>query len=347
MPRRPILVDLDQPLTGQRCFISAWLVPAPGADGGTGWLLVDPGPPSTADVLLRALQARGVERLELVLLTHVHLDHAGATSAVLQRYPEARVAVHERGREHLLDPERLWHGSLRVLGPVAEVYGRPRPVPAAALATGDELAACGVRTVPTPGHAAHHQSFVHGDTLYVGEAAGTYLDEEAEGFAAALPEAVRGAGTGTEPGAGFYLRPATPPRFFPGAALGSLERLIGLDPAPRHVAFAHHGLHTGDTRALLAAARDQLLAWLETAREEARDHLARIAAAGTDAAPAPLSPQDLAAFAERTAARLRSVDPHFRRIDRLPPDIREREEQFTLQTLLGILDHLERTAAAA
>jgi glyoxylase-like metal-dependent hydrolase (beta-lactamase superfamily II) len=331
----PLLIDLEQPLPGQQRFVSTWLVPA--ADGT---FLVDPGPPRSAPALLEALAAHGVRRLDLILLTHVHLDHAGATADVLARYPEARVAVHERGRPHLIAPERLWAGSRSVLGQVAEVYGEPRPVPPDALAGPDDLKHFGVRAVATPGHAAHHQSFVHDETLYLGEAAGTYLDLAAEGFAAAKPAAVLGAGSGKEPGAGYYLRPATPPRFIFEVALGSLDRLLGLRPEPRRLAFAHHGLHTGPAAALLARARDQLLVWVETAREEARDHLERLATAGTDATPALLDPTEFDELYERIDARLRATDPHYALVERLPEDIRQRERLFNAQSLRGILEYL-------
>ena len=180
-----------------------------------------------------------------------------------------------------------------------------------------------------PGHASHHQSFVHADVLYVGEAAGTYLDLRAEGFVTAEPEAGGGAGSGTEPGAGYYLRPATPPRFLREVVTASLERLLAIAPEPRRIAFAHHGIHAGDARVLLARARDRLLVWVDAAREEAKDHLVRRDADGTEAAPASLSDPDFDAFAERTMKRLLAVDPHFARLPQLPADIQERERQFT------------------
>jgi len=296
MPAQLDLVDLDQPrLEGQRRFISAWVSRSEGLA-----FLVDPGPPSTAAALLAALRGLGVTRLDYVLLTHVHLDHAGATADVLDAYPGARAWCHETGRRHLVDPSRLWEGSRQVLGTTAEVYGEPRPVPAAALADDDELAARGVRVVPTPGHAAHHASFAHADTLFVGEAAGTYL---------ALP------------GGGWYLRPATPPRFVPEVALASLARLLALEPRPRRVAFAHHGCLEGRTGELLEAARDQLRLWVEVAR--------RCAARDPGAAPEAL----VAACLETLAA----ADARFARRGELPPDIQARELQFTRQSLRGIL----------
>ena len=120
------LIDLDQPLIGQRRFISCWLSRQPELS-----FIVDPGPPATAAALVDHLRALGVEQLDLILLTHVHLDHAGATAAVLKAFPTARVVVHVRGRPHLLAPQRLWEGSQRVLGRTATVYGEPAAVPEA------------------------------------------------------------------------------------------------------------------------------------------------------------------------------------------------------------------------
>jgi glyoxylase-like metal-dependent hydrolase (beta-lactamase superfamily II) len=290
------LIDLDQPdLEGQRRFISCWL-----GRGDDLTFIVDPGPPSTAAALLDRLRAAQIARLDYVLLTHIHLDHAGATAAVLEAYPEARVMVHESGRRHLIAPDRLWEGSRQVLGPVAQAYGRPQPVAEAALADEAELLARGVVTVPTPGHAAHHVSFVHGDTLFVGEAAGTFL---------ALPDG------------SWYLRPATPPRFVPQVALASLDRLLALRPLPSRVAFAHHGQLEGRTRDLLRLAREQLQQWIAAARAVS----AELPATGPDAVRACIE-------------RLALGDPHFALRSELPPDIQVRELQFTRQTLRGILD---------
>ncbi len=301
------LVDLDQPLVGQRRFISCWVWAAPGLA-----FVVDPGPPSTGDHLVAALEELGVARLDFVLLTHVHLDHAGTTSRILARWPGARVVCHPRGRAHLVDPSRLWAGSLEVLGDKARVYGQPQPVPAAALADYVEAEARGITVIDTPGHAAHHVSFLHDGRLFLGEAAGTY--------------ATLGRGPDTaEP----YLRPATPPVFKLEVARASLDRLLALDPAPHTLLFAHHGRHTGDARALLRAAREQLGLWADTCREVRR-------AAGGD---------DEAALMETAMTELARRDPHYARVARLPADIREREREFTRQTLRGMFGYLEGTSA--
>lgn len=306
------LVDLDQDdpaLPGQRRFISCWVWSTEEMS-----FVVDPGPPSTCGRLLAALADLGVARLGFILLTHIHLDHAGATAGVLERYPDARVICHERGRRHLADPTRLWEGSVAVLRDMARAYGEPPPVPESALADLDEAAAEGIATIPTPGHAVHHVSFRHGPRLFLGEAAGTF---------ATLG---RGCDT-TEP----YLRPATPPRFVLELARESLDRLVALDPAPRQLLFAHHGLYCGDTRELLMTARRQLGLWTDVVREcgEARDGLPP---AGDEAAEGEF----FAVVADVLAAR----DPCYARTAELPADIRAREADFTRQTLRGMLGYV-------
>ena len=308
-PARLHLIDLDQDLPGQRRFISCWV-----SVSDDLVFIVDPGPPATAELLISRLEELAIPRLDFILLTHVHLDHGGCTARILDRWPAARVVCHERGRPHLVDPSRLWEGSRRVLGRKAEVYGEPSPVPAEALAEFDALAARGVDTIPTPGHAPHHLAFRHGENLFLGESAGTFSD--------------LGAGPGGED---YYLRPATPPRFFPDVARSSLDRLLALRPLPTRLLFAHHGSFTGDVRGLLVTARDQLSLWIETAAAVLAD---------LRGLPHSEQPSGRDELEDLIIARLRRTDRHFALGSGLPPDIRERERDFTGQTLRGILEHL-------
>ncbi len=304
------LVDLDQQLPGQRRFISCWVSIAPDLI-----FIVDPGPPSTADYLVGELEKLGVEKLDYILLTHVHIDHGGCTARILERWPGARVVCHEKGRPHVVDPARLWAGSQQVLGEKAAVYGEPAPVPAESLAEFAEIEARGIKVVDTPGHAAHHLAFVHGDRVFLGECAGTF--------------SALGQGPENEE---YYLRPATPPRFHLETAEASLERVLALSPLPRRLLFAHHGEFAGDTRGLLESARKQLRQWTATVAE-VRASLAAL--------PHTEQPEGEAGLMALLRAALREVDPHYVRGTLLPTDIQERERDFSRQTLRGILGYLK------
>ncbi len=301
------LIDLDQELPGQRRFISSWV----GTHQGR-YFVVDPGPPATGDFLVASLEALHLPRLDFILLTHIHLDHAGATSQVLKRWPEAQVFCHPVGRPHLVDPSRLWMGSLKVLGHKAEVYGEPQPVVESALVGGAFLLEHGIKVVDTPGHAAHHVSFFCGENLFLGESAGTFSNLD------------------RAPGSlDFYLRPATPPRFFPDVADRSLLSMLEEVPLPKRLCFAHHGMFTGDGEALLKQARRQLKLWVEVVGQTMLE--ARVEA--TDEA-------DVQNLIPVFMQQLRLADPFFSRGQELPEDIRQREEDFTRQTLRGITGYL-------
>ncbi|NPA25310.1 MAG: MBL fold metallo-hydrolase, partial [Deltaproteobacteria bacterium] len=122
-------IDLDEPrLQGFVKFISAWVYKSEELT-----FLVDPGPLSTIPHLLGELEKMGVARLDYILLTHIHIDHAGGTGELLKSFPEAQVICHPQGIKHLVNPEKLWQGSLKVLGHVAEIYGEIIPVPEASI----------------------------------------------------------------------------------------------------------------------------------------------------------------------------------------------------------------------
>jgi glyoxylase-like metal-dependent hydrolase (beta-lactamase superfamily II) len=309
------LIDLDQDLPGQRRFISCWLSQGEGLS-----FIVDPGPTSSIACLLDRLQDRRVEHLDFILLTHIHLDHAGGTAEILRAYPEARVFCHERGRRHLVDPTRLWRGSCEVLGGMAAVYGEPDPVPERALAFPEELLSAGIVALPTPGHAAHHLSFLYDSTLFLGEAAGTFS---------------------TLPDGGIYLRPATPPRFYLETALASLTRLLAISPAPQRLAFAHYGLHADSARDLLRAARDQHQRWAGVLRQE----LARVGLEPGGERTGPEADDDgeiEQAVLTKARERLLGEDPYYSHWTSLTPDIQEREQLFTFQSLQGFFGDLLR-----
>jgi glyoxylase-like metal-dependent hydrolase (beta-lactamase superfamily II) len=141
-----------------------------------GEALVDPGPESSLPTLLEAL---GGERPRALLLTHIHLDHAAATGALVRRWPDLEVYVHERGAPHLVDPSKLLASAERLYGDAMErLWGEIVPVPEAnvtALAGGETV--LGMRVAHTPGHASHHVCYLHEEsgTAFVGDVAGVRI----------------------------------------------------------------------------------------------------------------------------------------------------------------------------
>jgi glyoxylase-like metal-dependent hydrolase (beta-lactamase superfamily II) len=137
-----------------------------------GGVLVDPGPQSSMETLLEAL---GDERPRALLLTHIHLDHAAATGALVRRWPDLEVYVHERGAPHLVDPSKLLASAERLYGDAMEyLWGEIVPVPEAnvrPLAGGEDV--FGMRVAYAPGHASHHVCYFHGEsgTAFVGDVA--------------------------------------------------------------------------------------------------------------------------------------------------------------------------------
>lgn len=153
--------------------------------GPGGVTLVDPGPSSTLPVLRRELERAGIAIADVtsLLLTHIHLDHAGASGTLVRENPRLRVYVHQNGAPHLVDPSRLLASATRLYGDAMDrLWGECRPVPADAivvLAGGERITASGreLDVAYTPGHASHHVSYFSGDSgiAFVGDTAGIRL----------------------------------------------------------------------------------------------------------------------------------------------------------------------------
>src|SRR5262249_33119863 len=139
-------------------------------------VLVDPGPASAVERLLEGLAG---EQPSALLLTHIHLDHAGASGTLVQRWPDLQVYVHERGARHLADPSRLLTSAARLYGQDLErLWGDTLPVPEAnlhVLEGGEEV--LGFDVAYTPGHASHHVCYVHQGTgiAFCGDTAGVRI----------------------------------------------------------------------------------------------------------------------------------------------------------------------------
>src|SRR5918998_3259652 len=194
---------IDTRHMGNEKVICAWEV-----DG----VLIDPGPQSTEATLLEALAG---EVPRALLLTHIHFDHAGAAGALVRRWPDLPVYVHERGAPHLADPAKLVASAARLYGGedgLARLWGEVVPVPEANLRvlTGGETGVEGAfRVEYTPGHASHHVCYLHEDSgwAFVGDMAGVRV-----------------------PPGPFTLAPTPPPDIDVEAWERSLETIAGWEP---------------------------------------------------------------------------------------------------------------------
>ncbi|MBE0316527.1 MBL fold metallo-hydrolase [Xanthomonas citri pv. punicae] len=194
--------------------------------------LIDCGTSLSVPQMLAAVQAAGLSpaQVEWLILTHVHLDHAGGAGALLRHLPHAQVLVHPRGAPHLVDPTRLIAGATAVYGEadMARNYGIIEPVPAERVVAADEghtvmLGERVLRIIETPGHARHHlcvwdarsRSWFTGDTF---------------GLSYRQLDSARGA---------FILPTSSPVQFEPEAMLQSIARLM--DAAPQAMYLTHYG----------------------------------------------------------------------------------------------------------
>jgi glyoxylase-like metal-dependent hydrolase (beta-lactamase superfamily II) len=246
-----------------------------------GPALVDCGAEVHADELAAGLHAAGCppEQLRTLLLTHVHLDHAGGAGRLLQAAPALEIVVHERGARHLIDPHRLLASARMVFGDALDtLFGGMQPIPAERIRTVAEPTpvGAGVDALPTPGHARHHLAFVtdEGD-CFAGDVAGFHLE-------------------GTD-----YTEPHTPP---PDIDLGAWHASLALlaARAPRRLAVSHIGW-VRDPAAHLAGVDRQLDRWAEFARlgeESFRRHVA----ADREAVPEPLRDRIGTVAADRRSA---------------------------------------------
>ena len=182
-----------------------------------GVALVDPGPGSTLATLEQELARKGIgfKDVRQLLITHIHLDHAGSTGAIVERYPHIDVFVHERGAPHMVDPSKLLSSAGRLYGQdMDRLWGEVRPVAETrirVLKGGETLSVAGreVRVAYTPGHASHHVSF----------------------FDTASRMAFVGDTAGIRRGSGAYVMPPTPPPDIDiDAWHASQEKILAWDP---------------------------------------------------------------------------------------------------------------------
>lgn len=230
------LIELRPPIPGFEEFLGSYVIK------GNKIALIDVGPSSSIPSLLQGLKDLKLTPgdISYVFITHIHIDHAGGTGTLAKHIPQAKIIVHERGKPHLADPQRLWQSSKQTLGELAEQYGEMEPVPDHMMLTAGDGATVDlgknivIEELLTPGHAPHHLSFLERNEkrLFIGEAGGTWA-------------------RGT-------IRPSTPPPFNLEQALASLDKLISLKPST--LCYGHFG-YAGEALPKLHSHRQQLILW--------------------------------------------------------------------------------------
>jgi glyoxylase-like metal-dependent hydrolase (beta-lactamase superfamily II) len=228
---------LDLHHQGAERVIGAYLV-----ETDDGLAVFDCGPSSCVEELKARLREHGLELegVRHLLLSHIHLDHAGAAGVLVREHPALQVHVSEIGAPHLADPSRLEASARRLYGDAFDdLWGELAPVPEANLrVVGDEV--LGLACFPTPGHASHHVCYLGGDgTLYAGDAAGVRIQPHR----AVLP-------------------PTPPPEFDLDTWLRTLDEIERRRPA--RLALVHFGV-ADDVERHLAELRTRLVRWVEQA----------------------------------------------------------------------------------
>ncbi len=212
--------------------------------------VVETGPTSSIPNLLAGLKEIGIQKgaVNYVMVSHIHIDHAGGAGTLLQNLPNAKLLVHKRGAPHMINPEKLWVHSRMALREIVDLYGPIQPVPENRIIIPEDgmIIDLGehvkLQVIETLGHASHHQSFYEKEsrTLFLGDAGGIYLKE--------LDVVI----------------PTTPPPLHLEMKLSSLEKLIKLKP--KLLCYAHFG-NADSAVSRLHAYVEQLKLWAKIASE--------------------------------------------------------------------------------
>jgi len=236
------LIDVET--AGINNFIASYVL------RGKEIAIVETGPTSSVPNLLSGLEKLDVEPEDVayVAISHIHLDHGGGVGTLLKSLPRAKVVVHQRGAPHLANPDKLWQQSKAVLGEIAEMYGKPEPIPEKRIIAASDSMTFDIgnnvtlKAIETLGHASHHLSYYEmlSNGIFPGDAAGVYLNQFD------------------------VIVPTTPEPFRLDIALASLDKLIRLKPKALY--YSHFGkAHNAPER--LKTYRQQLILWAKIAKK--------------------------------------------------------------------------------
>lgn len=285
MSQQPITIDTK--MHGRDGITGAFVV------RGEKTALVETGPKTSVPHVLDGLRSAGIDSLDWIVVTHIHLDHAGAAGTLAGHWPEATVAVHHVGAPHLVDPSKLWASAARIYGDdMDKLWGGIDPLPAErikALHDGDKIDLGGrfLQAIDTPGHAGHHHA-------YLDDVTGIVLCGDALGVR--LPEVGR-------------IRPATPPpEFRLDLAIASIERLRRLGAADLWLT------HFGSVQVNVDDACDEAIdalrnweRWVRAARDQTHDldeAAALVRARAERELERGVSPEDLDRMEQTTSYRM-------------------------------------------
>jgi glyoxylase-like metal-dependent hydrolase (beta-lactamase superfamily II) len=254
----PGITGVDTRMAGRAKVTSAYLVAAEQP------ALVETGPTTSSEAVVEGLESLGLSASDLahIVLTHIHLDHAGGAGTLAARFPRATIWVHERGARHLADPRRLVESAAQVYGgreALDRLFGPVEPVPVERIRPVQEgsrisLGSRSLEVLVTPGHASHHISPVDSQTgaVFTGDALGIHLPDVG------------------------VLRPATPPPDIDvGLYLDSIERIRERAETP--LLFSHFG-PVSEVEELCGIAAQRIRKWAGIVGDalEATDDLDRV-----------------------------------------------------------------------
>ncbi|MFW9780893.1 MAG: MBL fold metallo-hydrolase [Candidatus Heimdallarchaeota archaeon] len=230
-------VRLDLEKLGIKNFLSTWIY-----KDVTFSFLVDPGPSVLIDSLKIALDTLkiGKNDLKYIILTHIHMDHAGGTGKLVSYFPVAKIVCHPRGIKHLVNPERLLALSVKTLGEMAKIYEDIIPIPEERFVTLPDVGEKNIKIIETLGHASHHQSYLFNNILFAGEIGGTHKELAGK----------------------FYLRPATPPIFDYDSWKVSIQKLLNENLKNYLICYPHYGKRENAEK-MLQTAKNQLSIWVD------------------------------------------------------------------------------------
>lgn len=293
------LINLPMNVTGFSEFLSSWILRS-----GSETVLVDCGVSGSYSHLKAALDSLGAKP-DLLMLTHIHLDHSGATGRLCRDFPGMKVFCFERAAKHLISPQKLWMATAATLGEdVSAAYQEPLPVPQEQIITRTELPQCW-KVIDTPGHATHHVSFLR-------DFAGKRICFGGEALGVFAGEGVTHWFTDSRDRSG--LRPATPPKYYPEIGRASM-RLLANEKWDIFCA-AHYGPSTDKKLPERALRQSEL--WEKTIIGALKDGLGE----------------------DEIVQLMLNVDPELADIAFYTPDNKEREVYFLHNSVRGFVQYL-------